>query len=81
LSIALSGGKDLVLFANVCKTIVKEGEDIRGNFLAQSVSGAKILIDPNFHVGWLLLFVDLVFDSSQVPTQEYTPLAKKLCSE
>jgi hypothetical protein len=42
-------GKDLLAFANVGETVVEQDEDIGRDLLAEAVSGAEVLIDPNFH--------------------------------
>ena len=43
-------GEDLVALLDVGQAIVEQGEHVRGDLLAESVSGAEILIDPDLHV-------------------------------
>ena len=38
-----------VAFPDVGEAIIEKSEDIGGNLFAETVSGAKILIDPNLH--------------------------------
>ena len=47
--IALGRGEDLVAFANVGETIVEQDKYIGGDFFAEAVSRAKVLVDPDFH--------------------------------
>jgi hypothetical protein len=48
--VALGLCEDLVTLFDVGQTIVEQGEHVGCDFLAQSVSSAEILIDPDLHV-------------------------------
>src|SRR3546814_2745946 len=45
-------GQDLVAVLDVGEAVVEEGENCRRDLLAQAVTGAEILVDPDLH-GWV----------------------------
>src|SRR5918993_705821 len=50
-------GEHLVAFLHVRQAVVQQGEDVRGDLLAESVARAEILVDPDLHGGarsWLV---------------------------
>ncbi len=49
LRVALGSGVDLVAFLHVGEAIIEQREDVGRDFLAQTVTGAQILIDPDLH--------------------------------
>jgi hypothetical protein len=49
LRVAFRGGEDLLTLAHVGESVVKEDEHVGGDFFADSISGAEILIDPDLH--------------------------------
>ena len=49
LRVAFRGGEDLLALAHVGESVVKEDEHVGGDFFADSISGAEILIDPDLH--------------------------------
>ena len=55
LRVALGGRIDFVALFDVGKTVVEKSEDVRCDFLAQTVAGAEILIDPDLHSSRALL--------------------------
>src|SRR5690606_41505932 len=50
LGVALGGGEHLVAFLHVGQTVVEQGEHVGCDLLAQAVTGAQILVDPDLHV-------------------------------
>src|SRR5665811_1209394 len=44
---AFGRGKDFVAFLDVSESIIQQHENIRGDFFAEAVPCAEILIDPN----------------------------------
>ncbi len=55
LRVALGRRVDLVALFDVGQTVVEKSEDVRCDFLAQTVAGAEILIDPDLHSSRALL--------------------------
>jgi hypothetical protein len=51
--VALCLGENLVALDDIREAVVQQREDVGCDFLAQTVTGAEILIDPDLHVSWL----------------------------
>ena len=49
LCVALGRGVDLVAFLHVREAVVEEREDIGRDLLAETITGAEILVDPDLH--------------------------------
>ena len=49
LGVALGGGVHLVTLFDVGQAVVEQREDVGSDFLAETISRAKILIDPDLH--------------------------------
>ena len=49
LRVALGLGEHLVALLDVGQAVVEQGEDVRGDLLAETVARAQILIDPDLH--------------------------------
>lgn len=49
LGVALCSGVDLVAFLHVGEAVVEQREHVGCDLLAQAVTGAEILIDPDLH--------------------------------
>ena len=79
LRVALRLGEDLVALFHVGKTIVEQREHVGRDFLAKSVAGAEILVNPNLH-GWGLLRERRVVISQSVTLKRspFTVLPREL---
>src|SRR5439155_25658521 len=47
-------GVDVRAVLDIRETVVEEDEDVRADLLAQAVTGAEILVDPDLHGGHFL---------------------------
>ena len=62
---------DEVPVAHVGDAILEQDKDLGAMIGTQTIAGAEVLIDPNFHTAYLLALLGIIAPSLQIATSDF----------